>query len=534
MLIPWNIKKEVSLSPLAEKEKSLILNKIIIDSKRTIINFYKKEIASILMVLTHKPKDIQISKKKMAEIERSIKRIILKTEKLGELIKKVENKWIKTFDEISKIIKDTIKNDSILSEIIRINTFDLIINEFASIYLFIEKDSINTLINETKISAETLLNPEVCKIMKEMKNKFDIIFDFYWATSFYNKKISEEIKDLSIDIRLLKLQLEEKEKELNSARKFQNKTEISVKSKETEIERLRQDREKLSKKIEDLEVDLASRIVMEENVKNQENSLSSNEDNVVWEELAHKAEFELGKTMQELKGVKKENTQLLEQIESLNWQVQSMENLKLRFAQFSTIEAFLNQCEADIDNLDIDEMIKYLSTVNCPINIKQKVIKVVLHFIDNIFLKNVSKWASSSTTWVGWVSWGKYANNFINPILNFVKEKAKKQWTQSFIEFLSGINWKELIEEYKETSDYKTKKERIMSNVLGLINGDEEYRWLFEALGFLWKKFEKIKLWNTDLKILSQNIKESLLDIDYTKRELKKLIIKASLYRRNN
>jgi len=68
-----------------------------------------------------------------------------------------------------------------------------------------------------------------------------------------------------------------------------------------------------------------------------------------------------------------------------------MENLKLRFAQFSTIEAFLNQCEADIDNLDIDEMIKYLSTVNCPINIKQKVIKVVLHFIDNIFLKNVSK-----------------------------------------------------------------------------------------------------------------------------------------------
>ncbi|HBA45006.1 TPA: hypothetical protein DCZ31_03415 [Patescibacteria group bacterium] len=68
-----------------------------------------------------------------------------------------------------------------------------------------------------------------------------------------------------------------------------------------------------------------------------------------------------------------------------------MENLKIKFAQFSTIEAFLEECELDIDNLESDEIIKYLSLIDCPINLKQKAIKAVIHFIDNIFLKNISK-----------------------------------------------------------------------------------------------------------------------------------------------
>jgi hypothetical protein len=73
-----------------------------------------------------------------------------------------------------------------------------------------------------------------------------------------------------------------------------------------------------------------------------------------------------------------------------------------------------------------------------------------------------------------------------------------------------------------------------MSNVLNLVKNNEEYLTIFEALDFLWEKLKEINLWNTDLQVLSSNIEESLLNTDYTKRELKKLVTKASLSRRNN
>ncbi|HBA45007.1 TPA: hypothetical protein DCZ31_03420 [Patescibacteria group bacterium] len=78
-----------------------------------------------------------------------------------------------------------------------------------------------------------------------------------------------------MDIKLLKLQLEEKDKEIISIKRAQRKTETALKSKGDEAERLRQDREKLSKKIEELENKLASMVVMEENMKNQQNSFTS-------------------------------------------------------------------------------------------------------------------------------------------------------------------------------------------------------------------------------------------------------------------
>jgi hypothetical protein len=86
---------------------------------------------------------------------------------------------VKTFNELSKIIKDAIKNDPILDMDIKINIFDTIINELISIYLFVEKDNVNSLVNETKTRAELLLNSEISAIMREIKNKLDIVFDFY-------------------------------------------------------------------------------------------------------------------------------------------------------------------------------------------------------------------------------------------------------------------------------------------------------------------------------------------------------------------
>ncbi|EKD65903.1 MAG: hypothetical protein ACD_49C00077G0031 [uncultured bacterium (gcode 4)] len=532
MSIPLNHKREVSLAPLDDNKKSFILDNLLKDSKTSIINFYKREIAIILISLKRGAKKNWANRKIQNLIEKDAKRIVENTDKTVEKIKKLGNKWSDTFNEIFKLLNDNIKNDPFLSKEIDAKQFDIILKELLSIYLFIEKDNIDLLIRKTETSIKSLLNPEISAILRDVKNKFDIVFDFYWSANFCAKKFFEETKDLTMDIKLLKLQLEEKDKEIISIKRAQRKTETALKSKGDEAERLRQDREKLSKKIEELENKLASMVVMEENMKNQQNSFTSWEDNVVWEEIALNAEFELGKMREELQEIKKENIQLLGQIESLNWQIQNMENLKIKFAQFSTIEAFLEECELDIDNLESDEIIKYLSLIDCPINLKQKAIKAVIHFIDNIFLKNISKWASSSTTWVWGVSWGKYANNFINPILNFVKEKAKMQWSQNFIEFLSNINWKELIEEYKETNDYKTKKDRVMSNVFVLVKDNEEYMGFFEALSYLWEKFKEINLWNTDLQVLCSNIKEVLLDTDYTKRELKKLVTKASYLRK--
>jgi len=534
MSIPLNLnrKKEFSLSPLDNERKSFVLNNFLQDSKRSILNFYKKEIAIILISLRKWADKNRANSKIINLIEKDIKKMIEQTDRAVEKVKKLENKWAETFNEISKILSNNIKSIPFLSREVDYKQFDIIIKELLSIYLFIEKDNINSLIKETKTNTELLLSPEVSAILRDVKNKLDIIFDFYWASNFHKEKLIAEVEDLGADIKLLKLELEEKDKEIGSIKRTQRKIETSLKSKGDETERLRQDREKLSKKIEELENKLASIEVMEENIKNQQNSFVSSEDNLVWEELAHKTEFELGNTREELQVVKKENAQLLEQIEALNWQVQNMENLKIKFAQYSIVETFLEECELDIDNLEPDEMIKYLSLIDCPINLKQKAIKAVIHFIDNIFLKNISKWASSSTTWVWGVSWGKYANNFINPILNFVKEKAKYEWSQNFIEFLSNLNWKELIEEYKETNDYKTKKDRVMSNVFVLVKDSEEYMGFFEALSYLWEKFKEINLGNTDLQVLYSNIKETLSDTDYTKRELKKLVAKASYHRK--
>ncbi|MCK9272857.1 hypothetical protein M0P65_04900 [Candidatus Gracilibacteria bacterium] len=526
--------RNVSLIPLGNKEKQFILDNLLKDSKRSIANFYKKEVANNLVSLREGAKLIGANKKIVNLVEKDIKKVAINSDKVIEKIKKLENKGVKTFNELSKIIKDAIKNDPILDMDIKINIFDTIINELISIYLFVEKDNVNSLVNETKTRAELLLNSEISAIMREIKNKLDIVFDFYGASNFYKEKLSSEVEDLTMDIRLLKLQLEEKEKEIKSINREKRKTETSLKSKEDEAERLRQDKEKLNKKIEELEKELASKEIEEQNIKSQKNSIISSEDNLVWEELAHKTEFKLGKTKQELQEVKKENTQLLEQNQSLIGQVQSMENLKIRFTEFSTIEAFLDQCEADIEDLDADEMIRYLSLINCPINLKQKAIKVVIHFIDEILLKHIVKCTSSTTHSNGGAGGGLYANNFIKPIMNFVKQNGKIMGTQEFLEYLTSINWGNLISEYKKTPDYKTKKDKIFANINFHLGNDNNYRGIFEALGFLSDKLKDFSVGGTDLNLLSQNIKDYINNTDYTKNELKKLVTKASLSRRNN
>lgn len=519
-------KKDVSLAPLGHKEKLFVLDNFLENSKKCIISFYEIQI-NFYLPLLEDIKKMRWVNKKIAN--KDIKLIKLKSEKIIEKIKKIKNNWIQTLDEIKKIIKNDTKTIPYFSENIDFNSIEVVINELISIYSFIEKDNIHLLVNTIKNKTDLLLNPNISKILEEIKTKFDIFIDFYWLNTYQRDLALEEIKDLSMAIKLLKLQLEEKEKELNSARRLQNKTEISVKYKEAERERLKQDREKLTKKIEELEKELDSREIQEQNVKSVQNS---SEDGLVWEELAHKAEFKLWKTKEELQVAKKENTQLLEQIESLNWQIQSMESLKLRFAQFSTIEAFLDQCEADIDNLNIDEMIKYLSLANCPINLKQKAIKVLIHFIDEVLLKHIVKCTSSTTHSNWWAGWWLYANNFLKPIMNFLKQKWKNMWTQEFLEYLTCINWGDLINEYKDWPDFKSKKDKIFSNINFHLWNKDKYEWIFKALLFLSDKLKDFSIWNTDLNLLSQNIKGCLNSSDYTKNELKKLVIKASSLRK--
>jgi hypothetical protein len=167
-------------------------------------------------------------------------------------------------------------------------------------------------------------------------------------------------------------------------------------------------------------------------------------------------------------------------------------------------------------------------------DIKQDCAEEILKFFD-FFIENTSKWASSwmnvqSATQKWKWSW-KYANNFINPIINFLRETYNKKWTQAFLEKITNIEWKKLLEEYRwwEINTQSTKKHIVISDIHKQLRDEESSnKSLFEALSILPQVLERIDKWNIDLSSLSDNIKEALSAPTVSKRlsQLLKDIIK--------
>jgi hypothetical protein len=117
---------------------------------------------------------------------------------------------------------------------------------------------------------------------------------------------------------------------------------------------------------------------------------------------------------------------------------------------------------------------------------------------------------SASQKW-SW-SW-KYANNFINPIINYLRETYNKKWTQAFLERITNIEWKKLLEEYRwwEITTQSTKKHIVISDIHKHLKDEEtNNKSLFEALSILPQVLERIDKWNIDLTSLADNIKEAL------------------------
>ncbi|EKE27321.1 MAG: hypothetical protein ACD_3C00225G0024 [uncultured bacterium (gcode 4)] len=173
------------------------------------------------------------------------------------------------------------------------------------------------------------------------------------------------------------------------------------------------------------------------------------------------------------------------------------------------------RCEQDLSWCSTDDMIWYITYWNCPMDIKQGCAEEVMKFLD-FFLESTSKWASSwmnvQSASMRWKWNWKYANNFVNPIINFLREYYKK-WTQVFLEKVTNIEWKKLLEEYKgwDITNQSSKKNMIISDVYNNIKDDEAAnKSLFEALSILPDILERIEKWNTDLTSLSNNIKEAI------------------------
>ncbi|MDD3302307.1 MAG: hypothetical protein PHN31_02030 [Candidatus Gracilibacteria bacterium] len=172
---------------------------------------------------------------------------------------------------------------------------------------------------------------------------------------------------------------------------------------------------------------------------------------------------------------------------------------------FSQTQNFLYSCELKKEKCSLGDMLKYLTIKDFPSIYKQKLVGIILDFLDDL-LMNSSKTASSARNGNPGAGSGTYANLFLNPLINFIKEKGKNQLSsQMFLEYIGSINWKNIYNELPE-ANYSDKKGVIHERVFDKLEKGT-YKNIFEALYELSSSLMEIKKGGVHLVALSNNIK---------------------------
>lgn len=190
--------------------------------------------------------------------------------------------------------------------------------------------------------------------------------------------------------------------------------------------------------------------------------------------------------------------------------------------------SFLRACEAAPQTCTLDDCLEYANRARLSRTESALVVETVVQYLE-WFLGNVAKGASSGTNRNGkadGVGGGKISNNFVNPIVNFIKSAARDLPPAHAVDLLANIDWKKLLEEYTsgEVAKATTKRDRIFAAVYNAISVRKSVpRPIFGALNDLAKVFEGMSAGDMDLGRLSDNIRSSLQH-DGTLRSLRAVI----------
>lgn len=206
--------------------------------------------------------------------------------------------------------------------------------------------------------------------------------------------------------------------------------------------------------------------------------------------------------------ISKLNESLMKQISINTWLNIALETSKANKGK--EIEIFINNCEVDFEKCSNDELLKYIIYSNCNEEYKKETIQIILDFLTT-FVLQTTKWASSSMNGNDWVWWWKYSNNFINPIINFIKQKHLNMSSQDFLEEIIYINWKKIIEQYINLDEYISKRQKVAKNVFNIFSDNDKSAFpIFRSIEYLSDKLNNITFWNTDLSVLVANIIDTL------------------------
>jgi len=344
----------------------------------------------------------------------------------------------------------------------------------------------------------------------------NIIYSEYSAVKIHNiiREVEEENLNKEKKIKELQKEIDDLKKQIKSTNREKWRMWELVTEKESTIKRLEARIALLERELKSVKKELE-----ETNNSLIENTRENNTD--LWDVEA--AEILLTELEQKNRVLKEENEWLNNELLAERIKNNSLEQALNGFSQ---TQNFLYSCELKKEKCSLWDMLKYLTIKDIPNIYKQKLVWIILDFLDDL-LMNSSKTASSAKNWNPWAGSGTYANLFLNPLINFIKEKWKNQLSsQMFLEYIWSINWENIYNELPE-ANYSDKKWVIHERVFDKLEKGT-YKNIFEALYELSSSLMEIKKWWVYLVALSSNIK-SFIDWrkDVLERRFREIFIEV-------
>ncbi len=522
-------------------KKSVINNKtkILKDINNTIENFlieldnWKKH-NEILLNIINVISDIIINNIKNFSVSFGDFWIIISNKSIFEKIKsiKIYHNFIFSKDtvyllnEMNKNINSILKKEDIIwnneSQVLDNKSNKVLLNDS------IENNSIEDKLNKNVKDIENIINSVRTWIFFFIRNypyKFSII---YRRLEVAMQKLSEieKLQDVNISQWKSIQKLEQMILDLKNIKQ----ENISLK-RQSDVDNYTISKQKLL--IEDFESKIN---ILEEKLKKISKIWNNKQSNILQDidtDEIKKLEEDLLQSWQEIEKLNLEKTELNEEKIRLNNEVfnQISINTKLQLVlenmkknKGKEVEAFMNNCEINFKDCTNDELLKYIFYWDWSEELKKETVLIIINFL-NYFVWEVTKWASSSTNHNDWVWWWAYSNKFINPIINFIKQKQNNMSYDNFLEEIIYINWKKFIEQYFSENEYINTKQKIVKNVLALfLNDCKSALPIFKALRYLADKLAKLNSWNSDLSILVFNI-QKVLDSQYVKNSINSKLI---------
>ncbi|EKE30060.1 MAG: hypothetical protein ACD_2C00050G0005 [uncultured bacterium (gcode 4)] len=329
-------------------------------------------------------------------------------------------------------------------------------------------------------------------------------------------KLKEELKIISSRLREADLWLRQTDKSIEALKAQVVSKTAALTASNANLTKSKKENDELRAQNETLIKELEELRKLKEKVQSW--NLCAN-DGTFWQEMALDLETQHSELAAKMELMETKSVADTQKITSLETTLEDIYRNHLDRATACRIK-----CEQDLQRCDADDMIWYIAYWNCTMDIKQDCADEIMKFFD-FFLENTSKWASSwmnvQSASMKWKWNWKFANNFINPIINFLRETYNKKWTQAFLEKIANIEWKKLLEEYRwwDINVQSTKKHIVISDVYKNISDEEAAnKSLFEALSVLPVIFERIDKWDVDLTSLRNNIKEALSASNLSKK----------------